>query len=117
MRFQINIPMTNIADGNNTIRIKGNPNLAEVRVIMLGVRNRRSGLNNTDDDGLAKCAEVWVNELRLSDFNNRGGWASTARMRAKIADLGTANLTGSYSTPGWGSLEQKLNERQRETRQ
>ena len=106
-----------IQDGNNTIRIKGNPNLSEVRVIMLGVRNRRGGLNNTADDGLPKCAEVWVNELRLSDFNNRGGWASTARMRTKIADLGTANLSGSYSTPGWGSLEQKLNERQRETRQ
>jgi len=106
-----------IQDGNNTIRIKGNPNLAEVRVIMLGVRNRRSGFDNPADDGLPKCAEVWVNELRLSDFNNKGGWASTARMTAKIADLGTANLSGSYSTPGWGSLEQKLNERQRETRQ
>lgn len=104
-------------DGGNLIRIRGNPNLAEVRVIMIGVRNRRSGIGNPNDDGLSKCAEVWVNELRLSDFNNDGGWAATARATAKIADLGTANLSGSYSTPGWGSLEQKLNERQRETRQ
>ena len=104
-------------DGNNYIRVRGNPNLSEVRVIMLGVRNRRSGTNNPSDDGLAKCAEVWVNELRLSDFNNSGGWAATARASAQVADLGTANISGSYSTPGWGSLEQKLNERQRETRQ
>jgi cell surface protein SprA len=106
-----------VADGNNIIRVRGNPNLAEVRVVMIGVRNRKGGPSNPLDDGLAKCAEVWVNELRLSDFNNDGGWAATARMTAKVADLGTANLSGSYSTPGWGSLEQKLNERQRETRQ
>lgn len=106
-----------VSDGANTIRVKGNPNLAEVRVIMIGVRNRRAGSNNLDDDGLAKCAEVWANELRLSDFNNDGGWAAQARINAQVADLGTANLSGSMSTPGWGSLEQKLNERQRETRQ
>lgn len=104
-------------DGKNIIRVKGNPNLAEVRVIMIGVRNRRGGPIEFIDDGLAKCAEVWVNELRLSDFNNDGGWAATARASAQIADLGSVNLSGSYSTPGWGSLEQKLNERQRETKQ
>ncbi|MBL4709634.1 MAG: cell surface protein SprA, partial [Flavobacteriales bacterium] len=104
-------------DGANIIRVKGNPNLAEVRVIMIGVRNRRGGPIEFNDDGLAKCAEVWVNELRLSDFNNDGGWAATARATAQIADLGSANFSGSYSTPGWGSLEQKLNERQRETKQ
>ena len=62
--------------------------------------------------------KFWANELRLSDFNNTGGdGPSVARMNAQIADLGTVNLSGSMSTPGWGSLEQKLNERQRETRQ
>lgn len=102
-------------DGNNTIRVKGNPNLAEVRVVMIGVRNPRASSINQDDDGLSKCAEVWVNELRLSDFNNDGGWAAQARLNARVADLGTFNISGSMSTPGWGSLEQKLNERQRET--
>ena len=106
-----------IEDGKNFIRVRGNPNLAEVRVVMIGVRNRRGGLNNDNDDGLPKCAEVWANELRLSDFNNKGGWAAQARVNAQLADLGTVNLSASMSTPGWGSLEQKLNERQRETNQ
>ena len=106
-----------VPDGNNTIRVIGNPNLAEVRVIMIGVKNPKATPGNLDDDGQPKCAEVWVNELRLSDFNNKGGWAATARMTAQVADLGSVNLSGNYSTPGWGSLEQKLNERQRETRQ
>jgi len=105
-----------VKDGRNTIRVIGNPNLSEVRVVMIGVKNPKAGDGNLNDDGQPKCAEVWVNELRLSDFNNKGGWASTARMTAQVADLGTVNLSGNYSTPGWGSLEQKLNERQRETR-
>ncbi len=105
------------ADGDRKIiRIKGNPNLAEVRVVMIGVKNLRTGETSFNDDGLPKCAEVWVNELRLSDFDNQGGWAATARATAQIADLGAVTLSGSMSTPGWGSLEQKLNERQRETR-
>ena len=106
-----------VKDGKNFIRVKGNPNLSEVRVIMIGVKNPRASAGNLSDDGQTKCAEVWVNELRLSDFDNQGGWAAQGRITAQVADLGTATLTGSMSTPGWGSLEQSLNERQRETRQ
>jgi cell surface protein SprA len=39
-------------------------------------------------DGLPKCVEVWVNELRLTDFVNKGGWATTGSVQAKLADLG-----------------------------
>lgn len=101
----------------NTIRIRGNPNLSKVKTIMIGVRNPKATENNPNDDGLAKCAEVWVNELRLSDFNNKGGWATIGRVTTNVADLGTATLSAGMSTPGWGSLEKKLNERQQETRQ
>ena len=63
------------------------------------------------DDGLAKCAEIWVNELRLSDFDNRGGWAATATASAKLADVANVNLTGTMSTIGFGSIDQTVNER------
>ncbi len=114
--ISISRPYSEVDGTKNTIRIKGNPNLAEVKVIMIGVKNLRTGETNFNDDGLPKCAEVWVNELRLSDFDNEGGWAAQARATAQIADLGAVTLSGAMSTPGWGSLEQKLNERQRETR-
>ena len=104
------------ADGNNTMRIKGNPNIANVRVFMIGVRNAKQSPLNPGDDGLAKCAEIWVNELRMSEFDNTGGWASVARITTQIADLGNITVAGDYSTPGFGSIEQKLNERQQETR-
>lgn len=97
------------SDGSNTIRIKGNPNLSEVRMIMVGIRNP-----DTPDDQ-PKCGEVWVNELRLTDFDESGGWAATARVTAKLADLGTLTLAGNMSTPGFGSIEKKVSERSKET--
>lgn len=103
-------------NGENTLRIKGNPNFADVRVFMIGVRNAKEGPVNPNDDGLAKCAEVWVNELRMSEFDNKGGWATVGRVTAQIADLGSVTLAGDYSTPGFGSVEQKLNDRQQATK-
>ncbi|MBL1231294.1 MAG: cell surface protein SprA [Flavobacteriales bacterium] len=103
-------------DGNNKMRIKGNPNLANVKVFMIGIRNsKQSNSTAVDDDGLAKCAEIWVNELRMTEFDNEGGWATRGRLTAQLADLGTMTLAGAYSTPGFGSVDQKLNERQLET--
>lgn len=101
---------------NNYIRIKGNPNLANVKTIIIGVRNRRKSNDNPYDNGNARCIEVWINELRLTDFDNKGGWATTGRVTANIADLGNVSLSATMSTPGWGSIDKKLNERQLDTR-
>ncbi|MCC6691320.1 MAG: cell surface protein SprA, partial [Bacteroidia bacterium] len=103
------------SDGGNMIYIKGNPNLAGVKVIMIGIRNPKQQAGAADDDGLPKCAEVWVNELRLSDFDEMGGWASLGRVKTDLADLGSISLAGNYSTPGWGSIENKVMERQQST--
>ncbi|MBN8702783.1 MAG: cell surface protein SprA [Bacteroidetes bacterium] len=96
-------------EGKNKITIVGNPNLASVKVVMIGVRNPKSA------DGQAKCGEVWINELRLSEFDKRGGWAANARVNAKLADLGNLSLAGNMSTPFFGSIEKKVSERSRET--
>ncbi|MBI3134793.1 MAG: cell surface protein SprA [Bacteroidetes bacterium] len=101
------------------IKLKGNPNLQGLKVIMIGVRNPGKDTNHPwmyAEDGLEKCAEIWVNELRLTDFDQHGGWASTARVSMQLADFGNVNVAGSYSTPGWGSIEKKVSERQRDTR-
>ncbi|MCC7301556.1 MAG: cell surface protein SprA [Bacteroidia bacterium] len=96
------------------IRVKGNPNLSTIKTIMIGVRNKKK-IAGDGDDGLSKCTEVWVNELRLTDFDEIGGWAATGRITAKLADLGSITLAGNISTPGWGSLEKKVSERKKET--
>ncbi len=102
-----------INDGNRKITIVGNPTLSEVKTIMIGIRNPKKELD-PGDDGTSKCAVVWVNELRMNEFDNNGGWAANARVTTKLADLGTLTLSGGRSTDGFGSLESKLNDRQKE---
>ena len=101
-------------DGKNRIVVVGTPNISDVRVIMIGVRNPKKRSLSDGDDMLPKSAEVWVNELRLTDFDNKSGWAATGRMRATLADLGDFSIAGMTSTPGFGSIEKKINERQQE---
>ena len=96
-------------DGSNKITVVGNPNLASIKNMMVGIRNPK------DDGGLPKCVEVWVNELRLTDFVNQGGWATTGSIQAKLADLGQVSLAATYSKPFFGSIEKKVSERSRET--
>lgn len=100
-------------DGDRTITVKGNPTNALVRTIMIGIRNPRQGPARPGDDGLSKCAEVWVNELRLTDFDQRGGWAATTRATAKLADIGNVAVAGTYKSIGFGSIDQKVSERRR----
>lgn len=86
----------------NTISIVGNPSLAEVKTIMIGVRN---------NSGTIKSGEVWINELRLTEFNEEGGWAANANLSVALSDLGTVNASGRIETAGFGSLDQSLMER------
>lgn len=97
------------ADGNNKITVVGNPSLGTLKSIMIGIRNPK------DNGALAHSVEVWVNELRLTDFNNAGGWATTGRIQAKLADLGQVSIAATYSRPFFGSVEKKINERSKET--
>ena len=98
-----------VSDGNNKAHVIGSPSMANITSIMIGVRN------NNRIPGDVACVEVWVNELRLAEFDQEGGWATTASMNMKLADVGNVSLSGGYSTPGWGEIDQKVSERSRET--
>lgn len=111
--YSLTIPYISYVDGRK-VTVKGSPNLAEVKTIMIGVRNPKKSSISSSDDGMEKSAEIWVNELRLTDFTNNGGWAATARMSADLADLGNVTFAGNMSTPGFGSIEQNITERQME---
>lgn len=90
----------------NKITIVGNPTLGEVKTMIIGVRNL---------SGEEKSGEVWVNELRLLEYNNEGGWAARGKLNIQLSDFGTIDLNGSYITDGFGGIEQGVNERQQET--
>jgi cell surface protein SprA len=102
-------------DGLNKITVVGVPSVSDVMAIMVGIRNPKRQSISDDDDGLPKCAEVWINELRLTGFNDKAGWAGLLRVSSQLADVGQIVFSGMYSTPNFGSLEQKINQTQRET--
>jgi cell surface protein SprA len=98
-------------DGKNKITVIGSPTTSDVKAIMIGIRNPKKSGQTPDDDGQAKCAEIWVDELRLTEYNKKGGWAATARVATDLADLGRIQVTGSYSSSGFGNIDQKQTDR------
>ena len=100
--------------GKNKIKVRGTPNLSNIRTIMIGVRNPGNTDNIYKNDGLPKSAEIWFNELRLTDINNKGGWGANTNMQLKLANLGFMSIAGRTIKPGFGSIEQKVDERRKE---
>ncbi len=86
----------------NRMAVMGNPSLSDVRVILIGVRNNAA---------TTKDATVWVNELKVTDFNEAGGWAAKANATLSMSDVATLNLGAHVETAGFGSVDQSLNER------
>lgn len=86
----------------NTISVLGNPSLSDIRVMMIGVRNNSS----TTKDGI-----VWVNELKVTDFESSGGWAAEASASLGMSDIVTLNLGAHLESAGFGGVDQSLNER------
>ena len=90
--------------GEQRISIKGNPNFGDIRTLMIGVKN-------PSQDNMDVCAEVWFNELRLSDMDNEGGWAATLAVDTNVADFMNISATARQSTSGFGNIEQGPSER------
>ena len=86
----------------NKVSIMGNPTLGEVKTMIIGVRN----LSST-----AKTGEVWVNELRLKDYENSGGWAAQGNLNMQLSDLGTVAVSGKYTSEGFGGIEDGASQR------
>ncbi|MGB5989623.1 MAG: cell surface protein SprA [Marinifilaceae bacterium] len=97
---------SDINDDYKLVSIVGNPTIAEVKSIMIGVKNPKQ----KNDDGQSKSVEVWVNELRLSEFDESGGWAANVRLNARLADFANITLAGRKITPGFGALDQKISQ-------
>ncbi|WP_017497884.1 cell surface protein SprA [Flavobacterium sp. WG21] len=93
-------------DGRLRLGIKGNPNFGLVRTLMVGVKSRA--------DHKTIKGEIWFNELRMADLENKGGMAAILNIDTNMADFATVSATGKKSTIGFGSLEQGANERSRE---
>ncbi len=86
----------------NRMYVMGNPSLSDVRVMLIGVRNNSS----TSKDGI-----VWVNELKVTDFDESGGWATKVNANLGISDIATLNFGTHMESAGFGGVDQSLNDR------
>lgn len=108
LKLRRNAQQLNIANyysekvGAQTYSIKGNPNLGQVQGFLIAVENETTSTIST---------EVWVNELRLSKIDEKGGYAALGRVDMQLADLGTLSVSANTYSYGFGSIDQQINER------
>ena len=100
--FSVPFTYTDPDHPNNVVTVLGNPSLGEVKTMMIGVRNMVPQ---------PKSGEVWVNELRLKEYNNNGGWAAQGTLNVQMSDFGVVNVSGKYQSEGFGGLEDGVSNR------
>jgi len=86
----------------NSMAVIGNPSLSDIRVMLIGIRNNSS---------VTKDATVWANELKVTDFDEEGGWAAKANLNVGVSDIATLNFGAHIETAGFGGVDQSLNNR------
>ena len=103
------LPYTKTLPNGATITVVGNPDFSAVQGVMLGLLNPTS--TGTDPTTSAKTVNLWADELRVFDFEQQAGYAATARLNVKMADLANLTATGSYTSVGFGGLQDKVQQR------
>ncbi|MCB2376353.1 cell surface protein SprA [Hymenobacter sp. BT635] len=98
------VPFVKQLPNGATITIVGNPDFSAVQGVMIGVLNPQ-------DDNASKSVCIWADEFRVFDFERENGWAATARFNTKLADLANITATGSYTSIGFGGLQDKVAQR------
>jgi cell surface protein SprA len=93
------------------VAIRGNPSLGRVTEVGMGIRNPFDPADPTGNGTPVLNAQFWLNELRVSGFDNERGWAANAKSTLKLADFATVNANLTRQTQGFGSLDSRLGQR------
>jgi len=88
--------------GNKIFSVFGDPNLAQVTGVLISIQNA---------SGVTLSTNVWVDELRLSQINEQGGWAALGKVTMQLADLGSLSLSANTYTYGFGTIQQDISQR------
>ncbi|HSK12608.1 MAG TPA: cell surface protein SprA, partial [Phnomibacter sp.] len=88
--------------------IYGNPNLGEVRGMFIGVENPER------PDGPNLGVEMWVNELRMSNIDDKPGYAAIGRVDIQLSDLGTLSVAAAHTSTNFGTIDQRIGQRSTE---
>ncbi|TGE27746.1 cell surface protein SprA [Hymenobacter metallicola] len=98
------VPYVKQLANGTTITIVGNPDFSAVQGVMIGILNPQ-------DDNASKSLCLWADEFRVFDYDRENGWAATARFNTKLADLANITATGSFTSVGFGGLQDKVAQR------
>ncbi|MEG0928446.1 T9SS outer membrane translocon Sov/SprA [Chryseobacterium sp.] len=101
-------PVFDKGDNFKRIYIKGRPSLGNVTTIMIGIKN--AGGSRVPINRI-----LWVNEIRLSEIDNDGGYAGNASLNFNLGDFATVNTNASYTSVGFGNIDSKPAERNQST--
>jgi cell surface protein SprA len=99
------------APSGATVAIKGNPSLDRIGEIGIGIRNPYDPQNPSEGGISSLDGQFWFNELRVSGFDNKRGWAANAKAEIKLADFASVNANINRETDGFGSLDSRLGQR------
>jgi cell surface protein SprA len=104
---RVDLPLDFAPEGTK-LKIRGTPSLDGINTVVIGLRH----VGDPTGAPPLRDVEVWVNELRVSGFDERVGWATNTSTNIKLADFAT--LQGSFQrrTDGFGSLSSTLDERE-----
>jgi len=100
------------SEAEKKIYVKGRPSIGNITTIMIGVRNTVPAdqpVKNLRAD--PKTLVLWVNEIRLSEIENKGGYAGNASLNFNLGDFAMVNANASYASVGFGAIDQKPSER------
>ncbi len=89
----------------NKVSVLGNPSLSSVKVIAIGVRN---------SDNIEHNGTMWVDELKVTEFDDKGGWAAKGNINLAVSDIATLNFGVERQTIGFGSVDKALTDRNTE---
>jgi cell surface protein SprA len=96
-------------DRQYKISVIGNPDLSNVLVMMMGVRNSDSVKTNPPKD-----FTVWLDEFRAYQFDQEAGEAAILSADIKLADIATVMINGNFKNYGFGGVQDRIATRSRE---
>jgi cell surface protein SprA len=102
------VPYRVVLPNGATIIVRGNPDFSAVQGVMVGILNPTSGVDPTNS---SKTVNLWADEFRVFDFEQQAGYAATARLNVKLADVANITATGSFTSVGFGGLQDKVQQR------
>ncbi len=103
------VPYTVTLPNGASITVVGNPDFSAVQGVMIGILNPTT--TGADPSTASKTVNLWADEMRVFDFEQQAGYAATARLNVKLADLANITATGNYTSVGFGGLQDKAQSR------